>query len=182
MLAWCQFSRATDAPQMNDMFMVLIPVLQFSCIFGRNASDLVKANSEQDGNEPDIIIIRPLEADISFRKFYPEYILYNSIFYYLNTDSIYMRTCAQLPRQVWLFGTPWTVAHQAPLSMAFLRQEYWSGLPFPSPRDLPHPRIEPRSPAFAGGFFTTEPPGKHLHIHRNGLIKCFHDDFHSKLE
>ena len=43
--------------------------------------------------------------------------------------------------------TPWTVAHQAPLSMGFSRQEYWSGLPFPSPRDLPNPAIEPRSPA-----------------------------------
>ena len=43
--------------------------------------------------------------------------------------------------------TPWTVAHQAPLSMGFSRQEYWSGLPFPSPGDLPNPAIEPRSPA-----------------------------------
>ena len=46
-----------------------------------------------------------------------------------------------------LFATPWTVAHQAPLSMGFSRQEYWSGLPFPSPGDLPDPGIEPRSPA-----------------------------------
>ena len=55
------------------------------------------------------------------------------------------------------------VALQAPLSMAFPRQEYWSGLPFSSPGDLPSPGIEPVSPqsfAFAGGFFTTEPPGK----------------------
>ena len=46
---------------------------------------------------------------------------------------------------------PWTVAHQASPSMGFSRQEYWSGLPFPSPGDLPHPGIEPRSPAFRGG-------------------------------
>ena len=46
-----------------------------------------------------------------------------------------------------LFVTPWTVAHQAPLSMGFSRQEYWSGLPYPPPGDLPNPRIEPRSPA-----------------------------------
>lgn len=78
----------------NERFTVLIPILQFSCIFGRNTSDLVKTNSEQDGNEPDIIIIRPQETDISFRKLGPEYILYNSIFYYLNTDSIYVRMCA----------------------------------------------------------------------------------------
>ena len=53
-----------------------------------------------------------------------------------------------------------TVAHQAPLSMPFPRQEYWNGLPFPSSADLPHSEIEPTSPALAGGFFTTEPPGK----------------------
>ena len=52
---------------------------------------------------------------------------------------------------------PWTVAHQAPLSMGFSRQEYWSGLPFPSPGDLPDPGIKPESAALAGGFFTTEP-------------------------
>ena len=54
-------------------------------------------------------------------------------------------------------ATTWTVAHQAPLSMGFSRQEYWSGLPFPTPRDLPNPGIEPeflKSPALAGGFFT----------------------------
>ena len=49
---------------------------------------------------------------------------------------------------------------QAPLSMGFPRQEYWSGLPFPSLEDLPHPGTEPESLALAGGFFTTEPPGK----------------------
>ena len=48
---------------------------------------------------------------------------------------------------VQLFATPWTVAYQAPQSMGFSRQEYWSGLPFPSPGNLPHPGIEPRSPA-----------------------------------
>ena len=53
-----------------------------------------------------------------------------------------------------------TATRQAPLSMGFSRQEYWRGLPFPSPRDLPDPGIEPEPPALAGGFFTTEPPGK----------------------
>ena len=52
------------------------------------------------------------------------------------------------------------IACQAPLSMEFFRQEYWSGLPFPSSEDLPDPGIEPTSPALAGEFFTTEPPGK----------------------
>ena len=56
--------------------------------------------------------------------------------------------------------TPWTVACQDPLSMGFLRREYWSGLPFSSPKDLPDLGIQPTSPAFTGGFFTTETPGK----------------------
>ena len=59
-----------------------------------------------------------------------------------------------------LFTTPWTVAHQAPPSMGFSRQEYWSGLPFPSPEDLPNPGIEPRSPALQADTLTSEPPGK----------------------
>ena len=59
-----------------------------------------------------------------------------------------------------LFATAWTVAHQAPLSMGFSRQEYWSGLPFPSPGNLPNPGIEPRSPALQADALTSEPPGK----------------------
>ena len=58
------------------------------------------------------------------------------------------------------FVTPRTVVHQAFLSMGFLRQEYWSGWPFPFPGDLPDSGIKPRSPALAGGFFTTEACGK----------------------
>ena len=63
-----------------------------------------------------------------------------------------------------------TVANQAPLSMEFLRQEYWNGLLFASPGDLPSPGTEPASPALAGGFFTTEPPGKSLMMDSGGLI------------
>ena len=59
-----------------------------------------------------------------------------------------------------LFATPWTVTHQAPLSIGSPRQGSWSGLPFPSPGNLPDPGIEPASPALAGRFFTTEPPRK----------------------
>ena len=55
---------------------------------------------------------------------------------------------------------PWTVTQQAPLSMGLSRQEYWSGLPFPSPWDLPDPGIEPRSPALHADALTSEPPGK----------------------
>ena len=61
---------------------------------------------------------------------------------------------------VQLFATPWTVACQAPLSMGFSEQEYWSGLPFPSPGDLPNPGIEPRSPALQADALSSEPPGK----------------------
>ena len=60
-----------------------------------------------------------------------------------------------------IFATPWTVARQAPVSMQFPSQEYWSWLPFPPPGDLPDPGIEPASlasPELAGGFFTTELP------------------------
>ena len=64
--------------------------------------------------------------------------------------------------RVRLFATPWTVAYQAPLSMGFSRQEYWSGLPFPSPGDLPDPGIEPRSPTLQADTLTSEPPGKPL--------------------
>ena len=62
-------------------------------------------------------------------------------------------------------ATPWTVAHQAPLSMELSRQEYWSGLPFSSPGDLPEPRIEPMSLALAGG--ANEPPRKPLKKNRD---------------
>ena len=61
--------------------------------------------------------------------------------------------------RVRLFVIPWTVAYQTPLSMGFSRQEYWSGLPFPSPGDLPDPGIEPGFPALEADALTSEPPG-----------------------
>ena len=75
---------------------------------------------------------------------------------------------------VWLFVTPWTVAYQAPPSMGFSRQECWSGLPFPSPGDLPEPGIEPGSPALQADALPSEPPG----IHQGAwllllLLSCF---------
>ena len=69
--------------------------------------------------------------------------------------------------RVRLFATPWTVAYQASPSMGFSRQEYWSGLPFPSPGDLPNPGIEPWSPALEADALTSEPPG------RSGLVNSF---------
>ena len=69
-------------------------------------------------------------------------------------------------------ATLWTIARQSPLSMGFPRQEYWSGLPFPSPADLSDPGIKPKSPALAGGFFTTELPGKPIYSLSLINLKC----------
>ena len=73
--------------------------------------------------------------------------------YQENKRKVKLLSCVQL------FVTPWTVAHQVPLSMGFPRQEYRSGLPFPSPRDLPSPGIEPGSSTLQADFL---PPGKKM--------------------
>ena len=72
--------------------------------------------------------------------------------------SFFVKVKVKLLSCVRLFATPWTVAHQAPPSMGFSRQEYWSGLPFPSPGDLPDPGIEPRSPSLQADALTSGPP------------------------
>ena len=77
---------------------------------------------------------------------------------YSYVESIKVKSLSRVP----LFATPWTVAYQAPPSMAFSRQEYWSGLPFPSPGDLPKPGIKPGSPALLTDALPSEPPGKPL--------------------
>ena len=74
-----------------------------------------------------------------------------------------VRACSVTQSYLILCGPMDCVAWQAPLSMGFPREEYWGGLPFPSPGDLPNPGIKltsPVSPALVGGFFTTAPPGK----------------------
>ena len=68
-----------------------------------------------------------------------------------------------------LFVTPWTIAYQAPPSMGFSRQEYWSGLPFPSPGDLPNPGIEPKSPTFQADTLPSELPGKSKELYKKDL-------------
>ena len=78
--------------------------------------------------------------------------------YHLSKFHIYVLSC------VWLFVTPWTIAYQAPPSIGFSRQGYWSGLPFPSPGDLPDPGIEPRSPALWADTLTSEPQGKPVYF------------------
>ena len=77
-----------------------------------------------------------------------------------------------LLRRVWLFAIPRTVAHQVPLPMGFSRQEYWSGLSFPSPRDLADSGIKPRSPALQTGSLPSEPLGKPNSFLRIVKIGC----------
>ena len=71
-----------------------------------------------------------------------------------------MKVKVKLLSHVRLFATPWAVAYQAPPSVGFSRQEYWSGLPFTSPGDLPNPGIEPGSPALQADALPSEPPGE----------------------
>ena len=72
--------------------------------------------------------------------------------------------CVLVAQSCQLFATPWTGAHQAPLSVEFSRQEYWSGLPFPSPGDLPDPGIKPISPALQADSLPSEPTGKPINV------------------
>ena len=78
---------------------------------------------------------------------------------------------AQSLNHVWLFVTPWTVAHQAPLSMEFSRQAYWSGLPFPTPGDLPNPGTEPRSPTLRTDSLPSDAPGGLIYSFRGSCRK-----------
>ena len=77
--------------------------------------------------------------------------------------------------------TPWTAARQASLFMAFSRQEYWSGLPFPSPRDLPDLGIEPRPPALQSDSLLSEPPGKPLGTSNLQLVESTGDSLDLQL-
>ena len=86
-------------------------------------------------------------------------LLLASIASFLHSASLVKVKAKSLSR-VRLFATPWTVAYQAPASMGFSRQEYWSGLPFPSPGALPNPGIEPGSPTLEADTLTSEPRGK----------------------
>ena len=84
--------------------------------------------------------------------------IFQSDFFYSGGGGLVTKSCPTLV-------TPWTVAWLAPLSMGFSRQEYWSGLPFPSPRDLPDAGIEPGSPALQADSLQTELQGKPHFIH-----------------
>ena len=88
---------------------------------------------------------------------------WEKLLYHKIKVNIFPKICVCVLSCVQLFATLWTVARQAPLPTGFYRQKYWSGLLFPPPGGLPDPGIKPEfpmSPALAGRFFTTEPPGK----------------------
>ena len=86
----------------------------------------------------------------------------------ISNDGMYEGSCYLVINSCLTFANPWTVAHQAPLSMGFFRQEYWSGFPCLPPGDLPNPGTEPMSltsPALAGKFFTTSTTWEGLFAH-----------------
>ena len=87
------------------------------------------------------------------------------------TEVAYVYALCCVLSHVWLSVTPWTVAHQASLSVEFSRQEYWSGMPYPIPGDLPDPGINTASLALAGELFTAVPPGKSPYYYTWSLSK-----------
>ena len=95
---------------------------------------------------------------IVLHLFFPFWMHFISLTFLISLAKTLVSKVKSLNR-VRLFVTPWTAARQAPQSTAFSRQEYWSGLPFPSPGDLPDPGIEHGSPALEADALTSEPPG-----------------------
>ena len=134
---------------MTKVFSRLFPSFPWDWIFPnvgskfRNCTELNLSRKELDYSLP--------------RKFY----IVPLIIYYYKVHVVAVVVSPLCHAQ--LFATPWTVAHQAPLSMGFPRQEYWSGLPFSSPGDLPDPGIEPMFPAWQGDFL----PLSHLESPRS---------------
>ena len=121
-----------------------------------------KKTKLENGNGTLKIILWKLNFPVKY-KVIPEESEVNSV-QKVNTELTKLKVYStfdsmKLLSRVRLFATPWTVAHQAPQSMGFSRQEYWSGLPFPSPGDLPDPGIKPGSPALRADALLSEPPG-----------------------
>ena len=90
---------------------------------------------------------------------FPDFVSYSLIRKFCHSLCIQALVCSLLSC-VRLSATPWTLAHQAPLSIGFSRHKYWSGLPFSSLGDLPDPGVKPRSPALQADSLPSEPPGK----------------------
>ena len=95
-----------------------------------------------------------IDRDVIYTRYYVRCVIF--IIFFSVSPCV---SCSVIP----LFATPWTIAHQGPLSMKFFGLEYWSGLPFPSPEDLPDPGMKPRSPALQADALPSEPPGKLSH-------------------
>ena len=94
-------------------------------------------------------------ADKNLRHSSSSCVSCRTIILYLLLGFQFPNVCVWSLSHVWFFAAPWTVVYQTPLSMGFSRQEYWNGLPFPTPGDLPDSETEPESPGFAGRFLTT---------------------------
>ena len=107
---------------------------------------------------PSILVVCP-EGSLLVRELWLSSLLFSPISAPESEVKLLSRVC--------LFATLWTVAYQARPSMGFSRQEYWSGLPFPSPGDLPDPGIEPGTPALWADTLTSEPPGKPLLVSKS---------------
>ena len=136
------------------------------CLQWKNVTPIISSILASKSNKhKNLNLINSLNLTINLQKIQErESNLLNSIreiqsakFRNCRKNNMHMLRCFS---HVWFFVTPWTVAHQALLSMGFSRQGYWSGLPFPSPGELPDPGIEPRSPALRAGALPSEPPGK----------------------
>ena len=106
---------------------------------------------------------QPLQKSSDFSNQLSQRMATHLFFFYfkrLKRAKLPLCVCVKSLSRVRLFPTPWTVARHAPLSMGYSRQEYWSGLPFPSPGALSNPGIKPRSPALQADALSSEPPGK----------------------
>ena len=109
--------------------------------------------------DPSVEIVDLLFVASETHTSFPLALVQFSLFHHLFPLTVCVCALLSCFRHVRLFATPWTVAHQAPLSMGFSRQEYWSGSPFPSPEDLPF-GMEPRSPTLQADALPSEAPGK----------------------
>uniref|UniRef100_A0AAA9SXK2 Microsomal glutathione S-transferase 2 n=1 Tax=Bos taurus TaxID=9913 RepID=A0AAA9SXK2_BOVIN len=140
----------------NSILLAALSVLS-ACQQSYFAMQVGKARSKYKVTPPSVSgspdFERIFRAQQNCVEFYPIFIITLWMAgWYFNQGKVKSISCVRL------FATSWTAAHQAPPSVGFFRQEYWNGLPFPSPGDLPDPGIKPRSPALQADILTSEPP------------------------
>ena len=138
----CHFQQKIDTQKGNHDYCPLIVILPILVSFSVLTFSFTLF----------ISLGRPSLQSLSYRIF--KSCLTFSVQSFSNLPQLYPSIFPKSVSQILLLVNLWTKAHQVPLSMGFSRQEYWSGLPFLSPGDLPDPGIEPRSPALQAGFFT----------------------------